>query len=159
MGPVVGILGSPPGGGTAFMGGIWFTLKVSETTGLLALDHESTVVGTQFDGLQFESTNCTGQPVFATTQIEDADLMRTIQAVVGSLAPGQPGGGDTIVYIADPNGTPRITDLGSHPSDGATSAICTVGGALGVEVLDAIQLIDLDTAFTRPFHVQEDVAP
>ena len=161
VGPVVGFMNRPPTSGAIFNRGVYFTLKVGDITVLLAqLELEGELWGTQFDGLQFESTNCTGQPVFDTTQINNADLMRMVQAVVGGPAPGQAGGGgDNIVYIADPNGTPRIANLGSHPSDGAKSATCTLGASPGIEVIDAIQLIDLDAVFTRPFHVQEDVAP
>ena len=165
VGPVVGILDT--GGVISFAthGGVWFTLKVGDTTVLLA-QHENEAVslglrGTQFDGLVFESSNCTGQPVFDTSDINKQDLMRMVQAVVGGPAPGQPGGGgDNIVYVADPNGTPRFSGIGSTPSAGARSETCT-GGPQGspLDLIDAIQLIDLDVAFTRPFHVEEDVAP
>ena len=77
-------------------GGVWFTLKVGDTTVLLAqFENEDKLFGTQFSTLWFESSNCTGQPVFDTTKIKDADLMRIINAVVGGPFPGQAGGGYT----------------------------------------------------------------
>ena len=160
VGPVVGIVDDIPTPGAKFRGGVWFTLKVGDRTVLLALkEEEDQLFGTQFDGLQFEASNCTGQPVFDTTEINDADLMRIIDAVVGGPTPGQPGDArDNIIYIADPNGTPRIANLGSHPSAGAKSETCTLGASPGIEVINAIPLIDLDAVFTRPFHVQPDVA-
>ncbi len=161
VGPVVGILGGPPSPGTRFTGGVWFSMKVGDTTGLLSLaENTDVLLGTQFDGLRFESSICTGQPVFDTTQINDSDLMRFVDAVVGGPAPGQAGGGgDNIVYVADPNGIPRVTILGSRPNGGAKSEACTLLAQPDIEVVDAIQLIDLDVVFTRPLHVAEDVAP
>ena len=128
---------------------------------LLAQRQNGTLEGTQLDNLVFESSNCTGQPAFDTSDINKANLMRMVQAVVGGPAPGQAGGGgDNIVYIADPNATPRFSGIGSVPSNGAKNETCT-GGPQGapLDLIDAIQLIDLDVAFTRPFHVAEDVAP
>ncbi len=91
VGPVVGILDN--GGVISFQthGGVWFTLKVGDTTVLLA-QHENDsfnlgLLGTQKDGMNFESSNCTGQPVFDTSDINKSDLMRMVQAVVGGLEP------------------------------------------------------------------------
>ena len=69
-------------------------MKVGDTTVLLSLAENTDVLfGTQFDGLRFESSNCTGQPVFDTTQINDSELMRFVDAVVGGPEPGQAGRG------------------------------------------------------------------
>jgi len=158
VGPVVGILDT--GGPLDFRvgGGVWFTLKVGATTVLLAQLNTGPLLGTQVDIIVFESGNCMSQPLFDTSDINKADMMRMVQAVVGGPDPGQVGGGgDNIVYVADPS-TRRRVDVGSTASDGAKNETCTPGGS-DIEVVDAIQLIDLDVAFTRPFHVAEDVAP
>ena len=46
------------------------------------------------------------------------------------------------------------------PIRGLKSELCNdLGAPPTIEVIKAIPLIDIDAAFTRPFHVQEDVAP
>lgn len=160
LGPVVGILGAPPTPGFAFTGGIWFSMKVNDTTVILAQEDQSNLLsGAWKDDIRFESSNCTGTPVFETFDVLRSTLMPS-NPVVGGPAPGQAGGGgDNIVYIPDPNGTPRITTISSRPGDGAKNETCRTVIEPDTEVVNAIQLIDIDAVFTRPLHVQEDVAP
>jgi len=116
------------------------------------------IVGVGFDRIFFESGNCTGQPLFDLTALNSAGAVRMVQAVIGGPAPGQVGGGgDNIVWVPDPTGTPRRVDIDSSANAGTVNETCTPGGS-DIEVIDAIQLIDLDAAFTSPFHVQKDVA-
>ena len=156
VGPVVGIFGDQLNFRNS--GGVWFTLKVGATTVLLAQLNTGPLLGTQVDIIVFESGNCMSQPLFDTSDINKADMMRMVQAVVGGPDPGQVGGGgDNIVYVADLSTRRRVVP-GSHTRTGAKNETCTPGGS-DIEVVDAIQLIDLDVVFTRPLHVAEDVAP
>ena len=60
----------------------------------------------------------------------------------------------------DPNDTATFVTTLARTDAGAKNEGCSdLPGPPTVEVVNAIQLIDIDAAFTRPLHVQEDVAP
>jgi hypothetical protein len=160
LGPVVGIFSEElPTLGRPFNGGVWFSMTVNGTTVLLAVDENSAIYGTGQDELSFASIDCTGTPLFRTDFLE-SNFLPSTNAVVGGPNPGQAGGGgDNIVYVPAPNGTAIFVTTLARTDAGAKNEGCTLSGPPTVEVVNAIQLIDIDVEFTRPLHVQADVAP
>ena len=160
LGPVVGIWSQetpPPQNG--FTGGVWFSMKVDDTTVLLLVDQNSALYGTGLDELYFESSDCTGTLLFRTSFL-NSNLLPS-SAVVGGPNPGQAGsGGDNVVYVPDPNASATFVTTLSRTDGSAKSELCDgLGAPPTIEVIDAIPLIDIDASFTRPLHVQSDVAP
>ena len=91
VGPVVGVdWSSPTPPGSGFNGGIWFSMKADETTLLFFVDRNSELWVFGTDELYFESSNCTGAPLFRTSFL-NLDLLPS-SPLVGGPAPGQAGG-------------------------------------------------------------------
>ena len=146
----------PPTMGNPFNGGVWFSMKVNQTTVLLGVDQNSALYGTGVDELYFESPDCSTTPLFRTSFL-NFNLLPS-GAVVGGPAPGQAGGGgDNIIYVPDPNATATFLTTPARTDGSAKSEVCDgLGAPPTIEVVNAIQLIDMDALFTRPFHVQSD---
>lgn len=159
LGPVVGIFSEElPTLGNTFNGGVWFSMTVNGTTVLLAVDENSAIYGTGQTELSFASIDCTGTPLFRTDFLE-SNFLPSTNAVVGGPNPGQAGGGgDNIVYVPAPNDTAIFVTTLARTDAGPKNEGCNPFFTPSVEVVNAIQLIDIDAEFTRPLHVQADVA-
>ena len=162
LGSVVGVWSpSAPGSvlGGLPNGGVWFSMKVNDTTVLLGVDQNSELYGTEVDELYFESVDCTSTPLFRNSFLNSLFLQSG--TVVGGPNPGQTGGGgDNIVYVPDPNDTPTFVTTLARTDGGLKSELCDdLGAPPTIEVINSLALIDIDAVFTRPLHVGEDVAP
>ena len=108
------------------------------------------------DTFSFESTDCSGPPLLRNQEsLGQKVLWPSGRFVLGGPNPGQPGGGgDNILYWPDPNATELngggIVQIRSVSSP---TELCTptFGDSPHWKPIQAF--LDIDTVFTRPFHV------
>ena len=97
----------------------------------------------------WETANCTGNPVIDANADLDTPLANQIFSAATStpgIISGKPLGK---VYVADPNDTPHKVTIGSK---GGNPSGCGGFGDTELLVVNTIEILDLDSLFTPPFH-------
>ncbi len=151
VGPVIGTKDS---GSTA--PNVWFSFETNEELVTLLVDLSGDgLTGMGPKHFFFESTDCSGPPLIHP----NGPGLWPDFLIVGGPNPGQlGGGGDNIIYgqdpndIARPNITPRSQTL-------TTAEDCDPPPSGTSDAIKVKAILDIDTVFTRPFHIESDDVP
>jgi len=118
---------------------------------LISLQILKNQVRTKFLAL-FESNDCSGLPLIDAEGKFGNPLNRELfspATIVSDINPNQDNLG--ILYVVDPNSLPHTVMIQSFKDDNPG---CNPNITDQIQVVDTIQVMDLDSNFTAPFHLE-----
>ena len=165
VGPVVGTEGTPIRQTQNFPQDrdVWFTFETNNILVMLLVEPKGTdLFGMRFNKVFFASSDCSGDPLVQNPSSNTNPSLWPSFFAAGGPNPGQPGGGgDHIIYRADPNAD-ELNGGGQFTAASwanVTSPVCNTSSFTSSHMIPLQAVLDIDTVFARPFHVGADVPP